>query len=146
MIYSKQIIYNDEKHITKDKVDLEIKLQNYVSSKYSFCPKIIDVVYSNDHCTIHMENLEEMCIADKYGDDITHVPIEIISQIRNIIKILFDDGIEYIDITPYNFIEKANVVYIIDFGHAYEKKKNHHTNWFLEEFLQGVNKWNPDFA
>jgi hypothetical protein len=56
-----------------------------------------------------------------------------------------NEGIEYIDITGYNFIEKDNKIYIIDFGDAEYSKKWKKTNWFLEEFLNGHHGWNPDF-
>ena len=66
-------------------------------------------------------------------------------RIRNIVIIeilYYTENIEYIDITPYNFIEKNEKIYIIDFGHAnYRKAKN----YFLREFLDGLNKWNSDF-
>ena len=59
---------------------------------------------------------------------------------------LYDnEGIEYIDITGYNFIEKDKKIYIIDFGDAQYSKKWKKINWFLEEFLNGHHGWNPDF-
>ena len=61
-------------------------------------------------------------------------------------KILYyEEGIEYIDITGYNFIEKDNKVYIIDFGDAIYTKSHIEMNWFLSYFLGGHNGWNPDF-
>jgi serine/threonine-protein kinase RIO1 len=93
-----------------------------------------------------MENLNEMCIADMYGEDPKDIPKIVWDQIRVILKILyFDEGIEYIDITGYNFIEKKGKVYIIDFGDAIYTKKNKEMNWFLSYFLGGHNGWNPDF-
>ena len=57
-----------------------------------------------------------------------------------------EESIQYIDVTPYNFIEKDHEVYIIDFGHAsyiYEKQK---VDEYLERFFNGENEWNEDFA
>jgi serine/threonine-protein kinase RIO1 len=53
------------------------------------------------------------------------------------------EGIEYPDITPYNFIKVKNKIYIIDFGDA--KYRDKETNWFLTEFMDGENSWNPDY-
>jgi serine/threonine-protein kinase RIO1 len=98
-------------------------------------------------CIILMENLNELCIADKYGDLPEHITNELWEQIHDIIEYLYEtEGIEYIDITPYNFIEKEGKVYIIDFGHAKYVDKKKKINWFLDEFINdGINEWNPDF-
>ena len=54
------------------------------------------------------------------------------------------ENIEYIDITPYNFIEKDGKVFIIDFGHAYYTDFN--INGFLNEVMYHcLNEWNADF-
>jgi tRNA A-37 threonylcarbamoyl transferase component Bud32 len=141
-IYIKTINYSNR---SKERIELEIELQK-VASQYNFCPKIIDIDYRENDCIIRMENLNEDCIADKYGEEPTHITNELWNQIHKIIVILYErEGIEYVDITPYNFIEKEGKVYIIDFGDAYYRKNNNKTNWFLEEFLEGLNEWNPDF-
>ena len=107
---------------------------------YRFAPE----VYKITDDEIHMEDLQEMCIADKYGDDPEAIPAYIWKAIRTILHTLYyEKSIEYIDITPYNFIEKDGKVYIIDFGHA--EYVSNHMNWFLKEFLDGDNGWNPDF-
>lgn len=112
----------------------------HVASLHRFAPE----VYKTTDDEIHMEDLQEMCIADKYGDDPTAIPAYIWKAIRAILHTLYyDDSIEYVDITPYNFIEKDGKVYIIDFGHAEYVSNN--MNWFLKEFLDGDNGWNPDF-
>jgi len=52
--------------------------------------------------------------------------------------------IEYIDVTPYNFIEKDDKVWIIDFGDARDAPKK---NWFLGNMFKDgkMTQWNPDF-
>ena len=132
---------------TNQNIELEIYIQNYISSKYDFCPKIIEVINHTEKCEIIMEDLKEKCLADKYGENFDDdLPDFIKHEIHNIISILYErEGIEYIDITPYNFIEKDKKVYIIDFGHAYFVDKNKKINWFLKDFLDGLNSWNPDF-
>ena len=144
--YKKKVIANESRTIER-----EIEIQQ-IASNYGFTPKIInsDIIYNeNDGVyvgNIRMEHLNTMCIADKYGDDPVNIPKIIWDQIRAILKILYhEEAIEYIDITGYNFIEKNNKVYIIDFGHATYVKKDKEINWFLKYFLDGYNGWNPDF-
>ena len=141
--YTKRIPYTEKKG--KGNICLEVELQR-VAHKYDFTPEIFDVSFYDDECVIVMENLEELCLADKYGDLAEHIPVEYWKQIRSILSTLFEEeGIEYIDITPYNFIEKDNKIYIIDFGDAYYTHKSKKVNWFLKEVLDGHNGWNPDF-
>jgi tRNA A-37 threonylcarbamoyl transferase component Bud32 len=138
-------------HSDSRKIEREIEIQE-IASKYGFAPKITSSKITYDKKTdkfmgiIIMENLNEMCIADKYGEDPSKIPTIIWDQIRVIIKILYyDEAIEYIDITGYNFIEKNGKVYIIDFGDAKYSKPDVEINWFLKYFLEGHNGWNPDF-
>lgn len=78
------------------------------------------------------------------------IPKQYWKQIKSIIQILYEyEKIQYIDITPYNFIEKDNKIYLIDFGHAYlsDKSSIQPQNWFLKDFLSNKEfmKFNPDF-
>ena len=124
---------------------LEIELQN-IASSYEFSPKIYSTKFEKEKCIIEMENLEEMCLADKYGEKAEDIPEYFWDQIRVIIETLYTEcNIEYIDITPYNFIEKDDKVYIIDFGHAYYSGKDGRVDWFFNKFLNGYNGWNPEF-
>lgn len=146
MEYYKMILADEER-----KINREIEMQE-ISSKYGFSPKIINskITFNKEDSkyigNITMEHIKEMCIADKYGEDPQNIPKIIWDQIRTILKILYnEEGIEYIDITGYNFIEKNGKVYIIDFGDAIYSKKDKEINWFLSYFLNGHNGWNPDF-
>jgi tRNA A-37 threonylcarbamoyl transferase component Bud32 len=130
------------KSVNPDTLTDEVELQT-IAASYGFAPK----VYNTTEDEIHMEDLQEMCIADKYGEDPKDIPAYIWVSIRTIIHTLYyKEGIEYIDITPYNFIEKDKKVYIIDFGHASYYKSKEMMNWFVKQFLEdGINDWNPDF-
>lgn len=146
MEFHKTIIANEERKITR-----EIEMQE-ISAKYGFSPKIISSNITHADINnkyighITMEKIDEMCLADKYGEDPNNIPKLIWDQIRTIVRILYnEEGIEYIDITGYNFIEKKGKVYIIDFGDAIYTKKDREINWFLSYFLGGHNGWNPDF-
>lgn len=132
-----------EKEVSKKHGELEIELQE-ISSKYNFSPKIFLVTEYSDKLLITMENLGKNSLYEKYGDDPNNIPAWIWDSIRFMLRVLHtEEGIEYIDITPYNFIEKNDKIYIIDFGHA--KYYDGNPNWFLDDFLKGYNGWNPDF-
>jgi len=129
------------KKVNPETVEKEAHFQ-HCAWLYRFAPE----VYKTTEDEIHMEDLQEMCLADKYGDDPKAIPARIWVSIRYILHTLYYmECIEYIDITPYNFIEKGTKVYIIDFGHAEFTTKKPKMNWFLKEFLDGENGWNPDF-
>lgn len=141
-VYTKIINYDDA---NQGKISLEVELQK-IAAKYDFAPKVYDINYYDGHAIFSMENLNEMCLADKYGENPEDIPKKYWDQIRNILSTLLDEeGIVYIDITPYNFIEKNDKVYIIDFGHAYYHHSSKKLNWFLQDVLDGHNGWNPDF-
>lgn len=142
-MFKKTIHFSEKRGLAK--TELEIELQQ-VASKYSFCPKINSVKFTDKSCEITMVHIKSMCLADMYGDQPSDLPIGLWSKIHHIIKTLYDEeGIEYIDITPYNFIEHEENIYIIDFGDAYYKGTRPR-NWFHKEFLENPNTWNPDFA
>ena len=130
-------------YVKENVCDLEIELQ-IIASKYNFAPKILKTEKIGDTNRVHMEHIDAECVANIYGDDASQLPRWIWNEIRKIIELLYnEEGIEYIDITGYNFIEKNGRIYIIDFGDA--RYTNGKTNWFLKEFLDGENAWNPDY-
>jgi tRNA A-37 threonylcarbamoyl transferase component Bud32 len=132
----------------------EIKLQQ-IASKYGFTPKILGVTKNSSEYMIRMEKINTRCLAESWGDEPSHIPDKFWDQIRCIVKLLFlREGIEYVDITPYNFLEKKDKIYLIDFGHAYftpDESKITPTNWFLKKFIgcecnpDELNGYNPDF-
>jgi tRNA A-37 threonylcarbamoyl transferase component Bud32 len=131
------------KTILAEGSDNEIELQN-IAAGYDFCPRILKTEEDDGEVRIHMEDVEEDPIVSVYGENPHDVPEWIWNEIRRMILTLYEEeGIEYVDITPYNFIEKNGRIYMIDFGHA--KYKDGETDWFLTEFLSGENSWNPDY-
>jgi tRNA A-37 threonylcarbamoyl transferase component Bud32 len=133
------------KYVSPHEVDNEEELQT-ISASYGFSPQIIRSKFDEERgvCFIEMEDLEEMCLADRYGDDPANIPKWIWDEIRRMLLILLNaEGIEYRDITPYNFIQKDEKIYIIDFGDA--KYTDGEIDWFLQEFIDGENSWNPDY-
>jgi len=131
---------------THDEILKEIELQK-IASSYGFAPKIIDVNIGTNSCKINMEDLgKENTLVEIYGEHAENVPENIWGQIRSILGILYyRENIEYVDITPYNFMLIDNKVYIIDFGHAIKREIDDELNYFLEDFLNGVNEWNGEF-
>ena len=127
---------------------LETELQE-IAAKYGFAPKIQRI----DGNVVQMDTVEGMCLADLYTDDPSKISNAAWFQIESILETLFEcEGIEYVDITSYNFMEdKDGKIWIIDFGHAYytrEEKGEPAENWFLRSVLSGESgkAWNPDFA
>ena len=84
--------------------------------------------------TMVMEKISQVSVADMYGEDI---PEHIYDEIRNILIKLKEIGVSYPDITGYNFIGCGDLVWVIDFEHAYIPKR---FDSFLEKFIDGRNK------
>ena len=126
-------------HYTKHNVTKH----EYTMHKYAYdlhivnIPKIIS--YNEQEQIMIMEKINNMNISDYYGEKAYNVPKNIFKEIRNIIKILYDNNIQYPDITGYNFIEYQDSIWIIDFEHAT------FITPFVVEFIDGLNSWNPDF-
>lgn len=127
---------------------LEAELQE-IAATYGFAPKIQKI----DGDVVQMDTVEGMCLADLYTDDPSKISNGIWFQIESILTTLFEmEGIEYVDITSYNFMEdNSGKVWIVDFGHAYYtrgEKGEEAENWFLRSVLNGESgkAWNPDFA
>ena len=136
-------------HYVKHNVSFkEYKIHKYVYNlNIVHIPKIIS--YDKKTKILTLARIHNLSISDSYGELLTDVPTDIISKIRDIIKTLLNHGIMYIDITGYNFIEHNNIIWIIDFEHAtyvanhLERENNKY--YFIYDFIQGVDYWNPDF-
>lgn len=130
------------------KSPLEAELQD-IAASYGFAPKIQRI----DGNVVQMDSVEGMCLADLYTDDPTAIPTAVWQEIERILAVLFEcEGIEFVDITGYNFMEDTQgKIWIIDFGDAYytpNKAGEGPSNWFLRSVLDGSSPktWNPDFA
>lgn len=96
--------------------------------------------------TLVMEDLRAPCLAEVYGNSVDDLPEWIKEDILDILYTLRTLArIEYIDVTPYNFIETDGVVWIIDFGHA--KEAGEEVDPYLDELFASwsLTKWNPEF-
>jgi RIO-like serine/threonine protein kinase len=91
-----------------------------------------------------MEKIKGCDISSIFGDNPKHTPRWIWKKVHDIIENLYENNIEYSDITPYNFMKTLNnEIYIVDFGHSCILQ-DEYLDWFVDEFLNGINNWNPD--
>ena len=124
-----------------DKAHNEYELHKKAYELEIPCPKIIDFFEEDNYYILIMELLPGKSLADIYGDNPKNIPKEYWKQIHKIIYKLYYNDIHYRDITSYNFMLIKDKIYIIDFGDAQFIK----VNWFLKDFLDGLNSWNPDY-
>ena len=129
-IYIKQGVKQHEYDVHKYVYNLKLEKVNV--------PKIIS--YDKEKEIMIMNKIDALNLSDMFGEKSSDIDEYYFDEIRTIIKTLSDNGIEYPDITGYNFIEHANKIWIIDFEHA------HICDTFVNKFIQGRNKWNPRFA
>lgn len=124
-----------------------VPLHEYTMHKYVYDLNIVNIPeiisYDAEKRILTMRKIKNMNISDMYGENASNVDEDIFDKIRTIIKILAENNIEYPDITGYNFIEYNDKIWIIDFEHAKISKKIE--NKFINKFIRGLNKWNPEF-
>lgn len=137
------------KSVDENEMKMHQKIQKILPD---LSPKIYDIrvlqINGIEKFEITMEKLPGDTIANYFGEENGKLPEYLWEQIRNIIKTLLDNGIEYIDVTSYNFIydDISDIVRIIDFGSngVFNKTERTIENWYLEELLNGLSEWNPD--
>ena len=134
-----------------DSSALEIELQ-MIAARHGLAPHIISVFQERTQTVVRMQDVDAPCLADLYGENPQEIPLTIWKQIYRIVTLLFDhEGIEYVDLTPYNFLERPDGrIVCIDFSRAFYTTAGNEgppTNWFLAEFINeenGAFTWNPD--
>lgn len=137
-------------YYTKHNVSFnEYWLQMY---SYNICKNLnIPKIESYEMDKLTMAKINNMCIADMYGENWNDLPLRIKLTIHFIISELYEKGIVYPDITGYNFIEYNNKIWIIDFEHAFFKNCVHLSKvqmkhkQFVEDFIDKPNGWNDYF-
>jgi tRNA A-37 threonylcarbamoyl transferase component Bud32 len=117
-----------------------------IASAIGLAPQIIKKrLLRNGLFRVTMERIPPMCVCDMYGYEEEDIPPHIWRGVRRVVRKLFRNGIEYKDITGYNFIEDpSGKIWVIDFEHA--KSVNNRCSKFVREFINGRNNWNPYFA
>lgn len=88
-------------------------------------------------------------LAYKYGTCFDMVPEDISEQVRTIVNDLYEHGLRYKAISPYNFmVDKNNKVYLIDA--KFIDFVNLNTigsvkDDFVERFINGLDEWNTEY-
>ena len=126
-------IFNKEQIESMNK-ECELQVKGF---NLGISPKVIDCYEDDDFGYFLMEKIDGKSLANMT------ITKDMWKQIHSHIYKLYYNDIHYVDITPYNFMIEANTnkIYVIDYGDAYELK----VNWFLKDFIDGENSWNPDF-
>lgn len=131
----------DVSNRTEEQIRNEVTLQTRAFRK-GLAPRVISTDYKR---YIKMEKINNMCIAYMYGENFNDCPVQLRKDIYKILYTLYHEcDIEYVDVTPYNFIEDLDGrLWIIDFGDAIAVKKN----WYLQDVFDNecISEWNPDF-
>ena len=136
-----------DKYYVKENVDIhEFTMQTHVYSLGIVrVPEVFN--YCKETQTMVMARVGAMNVSDMYGENANMVPDNVFKSISKIIQKLVDHGIEYPDLTGYNFVEDADDnVWIIDFEHSKLKNKVDIKNKAILRVCHGEKKWNEDFA
>ena len=135
---------NEQYYIKKDVTQHEVDMHQYIYDLQLpniHVPKIVN--YNKTTREMTLVKIDNMNISDWYGAAEKNITPQLFDDIRQIIKTLYDNNIVYPDITGYNFIEHDNKLWILDFEHSYFRKHKH--TLFVQKFIKGMNKWNPNF-
>jgi tRNA A-37 threonylcarbamoyl transferase component Bud32 len=125
----------------KDCSSNEIRLQT-IAAEMGLAPQIRE---TDNETYMVMDKLPAMNIGDMYGTSIRTLPHYVRNGIVDTLRTLYETkGIQFVDITPYNFIEYGKRIWIIDFGDAYDDQEEVHPH--LNRILtSGLLRWNPEF-
>lgn len=135
-----------ETYVKTNVFEQEYQLHS-VATRLGHAPAILG--YNPTTKIMVTELIQPMCISDMYGEDPKQVPDHIWKKIKKIVKDLYDSGIEYVDITGYNFIEDVRGrVWIIDFGHCKLTHAKSNRDQWVERFIADSQlcDWHPDFC
>jgi len=117
----------------------ELCLQR-ISARLGLSPEIQNTDWRT---FIEMDNAG-CCLADVYGEDPEDLPNSVREQVYAIVFTLYQNGIQYIDVTSYNFTIQHGQVWVIDFGHAHTRKRL--SPYLRKLFNQGyLYSWNKHF-
>jgi tRNA A-37 threonylcarbamoyl transferase component Bud32 len=128
-----------------------VEESEYIMHKIIYNSGIINVpeIYSYDknNKTMVMQKLYNMNIADEYGEDASEVPPHMFTLMQDTIRKLYYSGIEYPNITGYNFIFYNKKMYLTNFKHCkiFVNKPIRKVEPFIKDFINGLCEWNPNY-
>jgi RIO-like serine/threonine protein kinase len=137
-------VKEDSRLFGKGGVSKEEEMLQRRAADLGVAPSIHFIVSHNGMNVVLMRRINGMSLADFYGEEVESIPAEVWSQVHDILQILWNNGIEYSDITPYNFMIELSTekVWVVDFGHA----RNVQMNPCLRTILQGGTiQWNAEY-
>ena len=128
-------------------VKYNVDLSEYEIHKYVYELDILltpkPILYDAEKRILVLEHIPGMSVSDMFGENPEWVEDEVFDRARYMVKLLADQGIEYRDITGYNFmLDNDGNLWIIDFEHALKKDIS---DEFVCKFLDGLKSWNPEF-
>lgn len=132
-------------YIKQDVVDIE-----YFMHKYVYSLGIVNMPEVVHYCsatrTMVMRRITGDTLSNRYGEDATSVPDEAFYQVIQIVRSLVLGGIQYPDLTGYNFIEDdEGVVWIIDFEHSRLMLGKERVSDPMSTICNAQKVWNEDF-
>tara|TARA_Y100001970_G_C14096321_1_gene782886 strand:- start:462 stop:896 length:435 start_codon:yes stop_codon:yes gene_type:complete len=131
-------------------VKQNVSHREYFMQKYVYQLNIVNVPeiieYNDESKIMVMYKIGKHNLSDYYGENATDIPDNLFNQVVKIVRNLVLHGIEYPDLTGYNFIEDCNgKVGIIDFEHSSMMTSPQVNNIHIQNICNGHKKWNPDF-
>ena len=144
----KKYLSKPEMYYVKHNVEQgEYFMQKYVHQlNIVNVPEIIE--YDEANKIMVMMKVGKNNLSHNYGENATDVPDELFDKVVKIVRTLVLHGIEYPDVTGYNFVEdktKYGKIWIIDFEHAKIALSKEITNIHIINICNGKKLWNPDF-
>ena len=138
-------IVNDMYYIKQNVTHKEFFLQQFVYKlNIVNVPEIIN--YNEVTRTMTMKRVGKDNLSNLYGENAEDVPDELFDNVATIVRKLVLNGIEFPDLTGYNFVEDdIGKIWIIDFEHAKFTPPQNITNIHIRSICNGTKSWNPDF-
>jgi tRNA A-37 threonylcarbamoyl transferase component Bud32 len=128
-----------------------VTVNEYEIYKYTQNLNIVNipsiVYYDPDLQIMTTQLIDDLNIADTWSDNAQEVPDNQYEQIVHTVCSLRNNGIEYPDITGYNFIYHDEIMWIVDFEHAKltTKISDPFINLFCKWKISDKKQWNPRF-
>lgn len=130
-------------------VKKNVEYREYFMHQYIHKLNIVNIpnimAYDEENKILVMKKVGTDNLSNIYGEEAIDVPDELFEQVAKIVCKLVLHGINYPDLTGYNFIEDNDgSIWIIDFEHA-TFITDELSNIHIKNICNGEKKWNPEF-